>query len=559
MTANLPKNSAAHGVHRFVTAVTIPTFSVKAALPLAHERSNGADENVNLPSQLHRTLETLNFADCARSCGRNSSASTTYSGSSPKRKPSFISTRPVERSRPDLDLSLRETITKKYYKRNYADCEDHWPGLSDLSDEDLLRVLPPDQMLNATEHAAKDDEQTHPLDEIHTPYDNADDACFCIGDEQLAAANSDLLAGASSQERFVTAELAAETGGSESDAARQLAREQLIARTAVAANGLRFSYVLLLWQENGTWLPAPVGRFGQPFWKGSCWEHFDPRRLFDEKRIDYVAPNSKEFLELARDASMISFALRSATQRQVVSLALQRGADGINSTEPDMVTICRTNPARLSAAIRRHYRRGRTGALFYTEYDAADIGNHIILAMSGPQKTQDGVPRRDYHDQKRAWLQQLEHCVLDWAPLAAQELGEPSEFAVEIRPWPTGVDLVNGRIGGHELYVMIWNHLTTNGIPCHSLLLGGNCYDYILRGRAMEHERRRLSEIYDEQLGHGHQGNQDDKRRWIADRLPYEPVPSGLPVLRVRLNKEKTEALAQKYRERRNEKGFIPI
>ncbi|EJD33798.1 hypothetical protein AURDEDRAFT_177128 [Auricularia subglabra TFB-10046 SS5] len=462
----------------------------------------------------------------------------------------------------DFDITLRERITKKFYKRNYPeDCKDNWriQELSDISDEEAANGSPLPQTASAAPQRVKHDALIPSEGKIHTAYDIADDASFCLDDEHLAAADSDILAGAAAQRRISRAEVAAKAGGTESDAARQLAREQLVAKTALAEYGLRFSYVLLLWQENGSWLPAPVGRFGQPFWQGSAWEHFDPRRLFDKERPDYVAPTSKEFLKLAQDASLISFVFRSATQRQVVSWALQRGVGFINSNEPDMVSMCRTNPARLPTAIRRHYRRGRSDALFYAEYDAGDVGNHIVLSMSGPQKTQDGLARRDYHEQKRSWLQLLEACVLDWVPVVAEELREPLEFATEVRPWPTGVDLVNRSINDHELYTMIWYHLTANGLPPRSLRPGGDCHDYIRRGRIMEQERRGLSEIYDNRVGPEHEGNQEDKRRWIADRLPYEPVPAGTPIVRVRLVKEKVDVLAQKYRERRNEKGFIPL
>ncbi|EJD33427.1 hypothetical protein AURDEDRAFT_177488 [Auricularia subglabra TFB-10046 SS5] len=463
----------------------------------------------------------------------------------------------------DFDYVLREKITKKYYKRNCPeDCKDNWriQELSDISDEESVRDAPAALLTITPDLVARENALVPPVGEIHTPYDDdVDNVSFCLDDEQLAAADSDVVAGAAAQDHIVISELAAKAGGSDSDAARQLAREQLIAKTAVAEYGLRFNYVLLLWQENGAWLPAPVGRFGQPYWKGSSWEDFDPRRLFDKGRSDHVAPTSQQFLELAQDASLISFAFRSATQRQVVSLALQRGKDFINSNEPDIVSTCRINPARLPPAIRRHYRRGSTDSVFYAEYDAADLGNYIMASMSGPQKKQDGLPRGDYQEQKRAWLQQLEACVLDWLPGCAHHLPDPEQCAAEVQPWGTDVDLVNRRLGDNDLCAMIWRHLTANGLPRRSLLSGGDFYDYIRRGRVMEQERQNLSDIYDGRLAGEKRTNQELKRRWIADRLPYEPVPAGLPVVRVRLVKEKVDTLAQKYRERRNAKSFIPL
>lgn len=451
----------------------------------------------------------------------------------------------------DADLALRSKITSKYYKINYPDecgSDARMAELSDLSDEeratDILPALP-------REHAEDVAGPLPAVGEIHSVSDPADHTAFCLDDEQGAAAESDLLAGVAEEDRL--------SGERESAVSRRLAREQLLGKTAIAEPGLRFSYVLLLLQENGRWLPAPIGRFGQPFWRGSSWESFDPRRLYDQGRTDYVTPTSKLYQQLAQDASLIAFAFRSATQRQIVSSALQRGAGFVGSHEPDMVSMCRTNPARLPNAIRRQYRRG---AGFYAEYDAADIGNHIALAMSGPQKTQDGVQRRDYQDQKRAWIQAVERCVLDWAPQVAGELAglEPAELASAVRPWPASVDLANRGVGElHELYRMIWDHLTANGLPPRSLLPGGDCHDYIRRGRVLEGERRRLSEQYREQMGPDHGGNQTDERRWVADRMPYESVPAGFPVVRVRLQKEKVATLAEKYRERRNARAFIPL
>lgn len=301
--------------------------------------------------------------------------------------------------------------------------------------------------------------------------------------------------------------------------------------------------------SDGTYLPAPVGRFGQPFWTGSSWEDFDPRRLFNARRPDFVPVESEQFQLMACDAARIPFRFRSETQRMAVSWALLRNIPIVNAgltPEPDVLTFCKSNSSYLPPVIRRQYRRNVKAQLYYVEYCAVDLENYIRLAQAGPQKTSTSSA---YQAERSGWLNLLSYFV-EWMFCNRESLPSetPTLYKGGIHPWP--IQLADRQLyldDMLEVYKKLWLHLLCCGYNSQEILPGGELNQYLLRSQRLFHQSKSLTELYKEEKPDGPQYNQQQLRAWIADRLSYESIPANLPRVRVRLSRQRAERLQKKY------------
>ncbi|EJD35285.1 hypothetical protein AURDEDRAFT_175661 [Auricularia subglabra TFB-10046 SS5] len=138
---------------------------------------------------------------------------------------------------------------------------------------------------------------------------------------------------------------------------------------------------------SGHRLPMPLGRYGHPHRARWLWGDIDPRRLFkDSLSGSKLAKDSDEFKQLAREAITLPFAARSVTQRVVVGWAHRDGilpAEGW-CREPDIMHEARSNPGKISSAVRRRNTVNPEKRIMYTEWDLVDLDCLLLMRMSRP-------------------------------------------------------------------------------------------------------------------------------------------------------------------------------
>ncbi|EJD34195.1 hypothetical protein AURDEDRAFT_176750, partial [Auricularia subglabra TFB-10046 SS5] len=133
--------------------------------------------------------------------------------------------------------------------------------------------------------------------------------------------------------------------------------------------------------------PMPLGRFGHPYRPGWRWGDIDPRRLFkDSISGSKLAKDSEEFRQLAREAVTLPFAARSVTQRVVVGWAHRDGVLPVDGwqREPDIMHEARSNPGKISSAVRRRNTVNPEKRIMYTEWDLVDLDCLLLMRMSRP-------------------------------------------------------------------------------------------------------------------------------------------------------------------------------
>ncbi|EJD33960.1 hypothetical protein AURDEDRAFT_176974 [Auricularia subglabra TFB-10046 SS5] len=133
--------------------------------------------------------------------------------------------------------------------------------------------------------------------------------------------------------------------------------------------------------------PMPLGRFGHPYRPGWRWGDIDPRRLFkDSISGSKLAKDSEEFRLLAREAVTLPFAARSVTQRVVVGWAHRDGVLPVDGwqREPDIMHEARSNPGKISSAVRRRNTVNPEKRIMYTEWDLVDLDCLLLMRMSRP-------------------------------------------------------------------------------------------------------------------------------------------------------------------------------
>ncbi|EJD37862.1 hypothetical protein AURDEDRAFT_173004 [Auricularia subglabra TFB-10046 SS5] len=143
-----------------------------------------------------------------------------------------------------------------------------------------------------------------------------------------------------------------------------------------------------LWNfTQGHRTPMPLGRFGHPYRPGWRWGDIDPRRLFkDSISGSKLAKDSNEFKALAREAVTLPFAARSVTQRVVVGWAHRDGVLPVDGwqREPDIMHEARSNPGKISSAVRRRNTVNPEKRIMYTEWDLVDLDCLLLMRMSRP-------------------------------------------------------------------------------------------------------------------------------------------------------------------------------
>lgn len=305
-------------------------------------------------------------------------------------------------------------------------------------------------------------------------------------------------------------------------------------------------YLYTLTRRKGN-VPVPVGKFGQPFWPGSAWEDFDPRRLNEEKmkekgRIcEFVAVDSELWEFLVMDARSIPFRYRSWSQRRLVSYALRvdKVLTAAERQEPDVLAMCRFNPLGLPFPIRRQYRHDDQTDTFYVEYDVGDLDLHCLLKIMGPAKRKD----RSYQEQYGRWLRGVDRVVLSWLPNNL-ETAKALKIDDTLNHNKMYCDYDLALLPNEQVPGSIYQHLRSCGLSLRRLLEGGDFHDYIKRSRHMEHHRGFLQSRFEKLNGPGHQ---TARRKWVADRMIYDPIPPKSPVIRVALTPERVASLAMKY------------
>ncbi|EJD49869.1 hypothetical protein AURDEDRAFT_160887, partial [Auricularia subglabra TFB-10046 SS5] len=148
-----------------------------------------------------------------------------------------------------------------------------------------------------------------------------------------------------------------------------------------------------LWDfTSGYQLPMPLGRYGHPHLKNWSWGDIDPRRIFkDSYSGAKLAKDSAELKRLALEAVMLPFAGRSITQRVVVGWAHRDGILPLPGwrAEPDIMHEARSNPSKVTTAVRRQNSVNREKCVMYTEWDLVDFECMLLIRMSRPPN----VPR----------------------------------------------------------------------------------------------------------------------------------------------------------------------
>ncbi|EJD36132.1 hypothetical protein AURDEDRAFT_174808 [Auricularia subglabra TFB-10046 SS5] len=148
-----------------------------------------------------------------------------------------------------------------------------------------------------------------------------------------------------------------------------------------------------LWDfTSGYRLPMPLGRYGHPHLKNWSWGDIDPRRVFkDTYSGPKLTKDSAEFKRLALEAMTLPFAGRSVTQRVVVGWAHRDGILPLPGwrTEPDVMYEARSNPRKVTTAVRRQNSVNREKCLMYTDWDLVDFECMLLIRMSRPPN----VPR----------------------------------------------------------------------------------------------------------------------------------------------------------------------
>ncbi|EJD33554.1 hypothetical protein AURDEDRAFT_177368 [Auricularia subglabra TFB-10046 SS5] len=200
-----------------------------------------------------------------------------------------------------------------------------------------------------------------------------------------------------------------------------------------------------LWDfTSGYQLPMPLGRYGHPHLKNWAWGEIDPRRIFKDSHSGAkLAKDSEEFRRLAREAVSLPFAGRSVTQRVVVGWAHRDGILPLPGwrAEPDIMHEARTNPTKVTTAVRRQNCVNRDKCLMYTDWDLVDIECMLLIRMSRPenvaralrQTVQVGNEWKDkvwdalvygWGKRKRAWGNDNEDSVYaDFEPVQEYENG----------------------------------------------------------------------------------------------------------------------------------------
>lgn len=287
-------------------------------------------------------------------------------------------------------------------------------------------------------------------------------------------------------------------------------------------------------------IPLPLGRYGHPFFEGWAWEDFDARWLWDQTHPQHVAVGSTLWCQLAREASELEFQFRSATQREIVSMALYRNIKlAPQFPEPNVLHTCRYTPSLLPLAIRRNYTVNRERNVFYAEYDLHDLAIYLVLYMAGPHKNMYTKPI--FKEQLQLWLQLLPK----FSKWLAQNLHQvpkkypktfacPEAWTEEISPYMFDQDEPNLRLLAH---------LQRCGLVVQRLYGQGDIAIYLNISEWYYLEQNRLVQEYRSQTG---RSNQKEERQYVDGHIEYGSIPEDHERIRVQLSRELKVKLAKR-------------
>lgn len=285
---------------------------------------------------------------------------------------------------------------------------------------------------------------------------------------------------------------------------------------------------------DGYTLPLPLGKRGHPFRKGWMWEDFDTKRLFETReegaRLSDAVP---QFAQLAREARTLPFGTRSMTQRLVVSWALRDKLAGPAGweVEPDIMFECRSNPLRVSSAVRCQSAYNPQKQILYTEWDIIDLDNLVMMRMSQPTKEAMSAMRE--LDENASWPEML---------VKAIDFGTRNGYLF------TNVkESANGpqRYKGTSNLIDIFCHLLKCGLSRRRMIApktetakngDGEFKAFVDRLNEHERDRKKLTEDYLAELEKlGRARNQVEERVWVDCRLRHYAIEAGRPLMRTKI------------------------
>ncbi|KZV98476.1 hypothetical protein EXIGLDRAFT_700993 [Exidia glandulosa HHB12029] len=296
----------------------------------------------------------------------------------------------------------------------------------------------------------------------------------------------------------------------------------------------------------GNYLPLPLGKEGHPYREGWAWGWFQTRRLVRTqcKRHEFVDPTTPLFRRLAIEASRLDICYRSATQREVVCIALcipeLRSALYPTVPEPDILEICRTNATRLPAAIRRQYYVPTANGNVWSEFDVVDVSIYCGLHAARPQ------PKEGKQTQLRRWNEVLDHFFMEWLPLQTDVSMQP-----KFQPFPRGGEPYPNELPEDwkertDMMYTVWGHLLACGFTTRAMRPPGEVWFYMARARRAERDRALLASNCRQQ---NKDAKQTEVRQWSTQWLVWPPMQYGRAAIRVKVSNAQRELYWHEYEE----------
>ncbi|EJD41158.1 hypothetical protein AURDEDRAFT_169747 [Auricularia subglabra TFB-10046 SS5] len=214
--------------------------------------------------------------------------------------------------------------------------------------------------------------------------------------------------------------------------------------------------------------------------------------------------------------------------------------------EPDVAHEARTNPAKITSAVRRRNAINPDNCILYTEWDLVDLDCHILMRMSRPRqparelRLQSG---REWNEMvwkalEYGWKKRRVATVIDDGEHGEHE-GEGEVFAgfEGVYEYDRGPQPYSGDGSPDSVFL----HLRRCGFGLTRLVGKRDCARveeteigaYLTRLDSLE--RRREALIDDLCTAHKcapQDLNNDVKKSYLAANLEYEPIPEGRSIIR---------------------------
>ncbi|EJD49709.1 hypothetical protein AURDEDRAFT_161266 [Auricularia subglabra TFB-10046 SS5] len=272
---------------------------------------------------------------------------------------------------------------------------------------------------------------------------------------------------------------------------------------------------------SGFHTPMPLGRYGHPFRKGWLWGEIDPRRVFKAcQSAEKGVQESAEYRRLAQEAVTLPFALRSMTQRIVVGWAHHEGVLPMEGwrEEPDILFECRSNPDKVSFAVRRRNTVNRSKRLLYTEWDVVDLDCNLLLRLAKPEN----APRKDRRNAPR------------WVTTVSEALGYGAQHRgdfVDVEEYGNGPQVYTGDSSPASVFL----HLRRCGFALSRMTSeSGRVEDselgaYLARIDRLDAQR---STLVAKLRGSGPKLGKKAEWPYLSAHMTLEPIPPDRPIAR---------------------------